>query len=195
MCKILCITNRALCREDFVYRVNEILDLGIPVILREKDLSPDEYYKLLCQINRKDIIAHTFANEALRFGCRAIHLPLALLGSADISQFSVIGASTHSVSEAQRAQKLGAAYITAGHVFATDCKRGVPPRGTQLLSDIKNSVGIPIYALGGINAENASKAVAAGADGIAVMSGFMQCGSVKEYLKNFTFISNGGQTA
>lgn len=34
-----------------------------------------------------------------------------------------IGCSIHSVEEAVEAQNLGASYITAGHIYATDCKK------------------------------------------------------------------------
>lgn len=40
-----------------------------------------------------------------------------------LSKFKTIGTSVHSVEEAIEAQKLGATYISAGHIFATDCKK------------------------------------------------------------------------
>ena len=186
--KLICISNRKLCRGDFTERIRDILDLGIPVILREKDLSEAEYYDLLVKIDRKDIIAHTFCDAAKKFGCRKIHLPLPLLETADISNFDITGASTHSEEEALRAQRLGASYITAGHVFPTDCKKGLAPHGVGLLTEIKSAVSIPVYALGGISPDNAADAIAAGADGIAVMSGFMMCGDLKEYCDKYKHI-------
>ncbi len=189
MCsKLICISNRALCGTDFIRRIRDIIDEGIPVILREKDLTEREYYKLLCEIDRENIVAHSFVGAARSFGCSKIHLPLPLLETADISGFAEVGASTHSVEEAVRAQELGATYITAGHVFSTDCKKGLAPRGTGLLSDIKSEVDIPVYALGGISPENAQKALSAGADGVCVMSGFMQCADIYEYIDEYKHI-------
>lgn len=37
--------------------------------------------------------------------------------------FKVIGTSVHSVEDAIKAEQLGATYMTAGHIFATDCKK------------------------------------------------------------------------
>ena len=40
--------------------------------------------------------------------------------------FKVIGTSVHSVEDAIKAEQLGATYMTAGHIFATDCKKDCP---------------------------------------------------------------------
>ncbi len=181
MCKIICVSNRSLCKVDFIQRIQKIIDSGIPVILREKDLTEAEYYNLLCEINRKEIIAHNFPDAARKFGTTKIHLPLHILKSCDVWDFETVGVSTHSVNEAVEAQNLGVSYITAGHVFPTDCKKGVPPHGIELISDIKKSVSLPVYALGGISPANAESAINAGAYGIAVMSGFMKCENTAEY--------------
>ena len=47
----------------------------------------------------------------------------------NLKHFNIIGASTHSLEDAKIAEKLGATYITASHIFATDCKKGLEPRG------------------------------------------------------------------
>lgn len=188
MCKIICVSNRSLCNDNFTERIRSIIDLGIPIVLREKDLSEDEYYKLLCEIDRKEIIAHNFPDAARRFGTKKIHLPLHRLTECDTTDFEKIGVSTHSVSDAVKAEQLGASYITAGHIFATDCKKGVPPRGTELISEIKKAASLPIYAIGGISPENAQTAINSGAFGVCVMSGFMKCENTAEYAAEFKHI-------
>ena len=65
--------------------------------------------------------------------------------------FKVIGTSVHSVEDAIKAEQLGATYMTAGHIFATDCKKGLPPRGLDFLKNVCDTVQIPVYAIGGIN--------------------------------------------
>ena len=57
--------------------------------------------------------------------------------------FKVIGTSVHSVEDAIKAEQLGATYMTAGHIFATDCKKGLPPRGLDFLKNVCDAVGIP----------------------------------------------------
>lgn len=186
--KLICITSRSLCGGDFVQRVRDILDMGIPVILREKDLTETEYSRLLHLIGRQDIIAHSFAEAARKAGCKKIHLPLPLLERTDISDFDIVGSSTHSVEQAERAAELGAAYVTAGHVFATDCKKGLEPRGIGLLTEISQTVNIPVYALGGIDHGNAADCISAGAHGVCAMSGFMRCEDLSAYVERYKHI-------
>lgn len=82
--------------------------------------------------------------------------------------------SVHSVEQAVRAQQLGADFLIAGHIFPTDCKPGLPPRGLEFLGQVCRAVTIPVYAIGGITPENAPLAVKAGAAGVCIMSGAMK---------------------
>ena len=88
-----------------------------------------------------------------------------------------IGCSIHSVEEAIMAEKLGASYITAGHIYATDCKKGLAPRGLDFLENVVRSVSIPVYAIGGIDIEGdrRKEVMIRGAAGSCIMSGMMRC--------------------
>ena len=105
-----------------------------------------------------------------------IHLPLAVLENnpALRREAVLLGVSVHSPEEAKRAEALGADYATAGHVFATDCKRGIPGRGLDFLKATAAAVRIPVYAIGGISARNVAAVRGAGAAGACVMSGMMR---------------------
>lgn len=46
-----------------------------------------------------------------------------------MTDFESVSTSIHKPEEALKAQELGADFVFAGHVFATDCKKGLPPRG------------------------------------------------------------------
>lgn len=109
-----------------------------------------------------------------------VHLPLrtAIEQSDKISRFEKVGISTHSIEDAIIAQRLGATYITAGHIFATDCKMGVPPRGLTYLKEVCNVVSIPVFGIGGITSENAKEVINHGAQGICMMSSLMN-GTIK----------------
>ena len=88
----------------------------------------------------------------------------------------ILGCSVHSVEDAIEAEKLGASYLTAGHIFATDCKRGLPPRGTGFLKQVCESVNIPVYAIGGIGLDDGKidRVRECGAAGACIMSAFMK---------------------
>ena len=99
--------------------------------------------------------------------------------------FRVLGTSCHSVEDAREAEKLGCTYITAGHVFATDCKKGLAPRGLDFLRAVCRAVDLPVWAIGGITPENFPSVRAAGARGGCVMSGLMTCADPAALLERF----------
>lgn len=95
----------------------------------------------------------------------------------DIYSYNInIGCSVHSVEEAIEAKRLGAAYITAGHIYATDCKKGLAPRGLGFLKDVCQSVSIPVYAIGGIGIDDGRRQEVKeyGAQGSCIMSAMMK---------------------
>lgn len=185
MSKVLCVTSRSLCREDFLIRLEKIARAGCAgILLREKDLSPRQYGELaervlsLCRAHQVPCILHSHAETAAELGAPALHLPLPLLEALPAplrGKFSSLGASCHSVEDALRAQALGCTYLTAGHIFATDCKKGLAPRGLEFLREVCQAVEIPVWAIGGIRPENLPQVLAAGAAGGCVMSGLMAC--------------------
>lgn len=194
MSDILCVTNRKLCREDFLKRVERIAACHpAGVILREKDMSSEEYRTLAEQVmkvcTRYDVkcIIHSFVDVAAELDAEAIHLPLHILRrmtEIQRAQFCTIGASCHSVEDALEAKALGSTYITAGHVFETDCKKGFPGRGLAFLQEVCASVDIPVYGIGGINQKNISLVRAAGASGVCLMSSLMMSEDVPKLMKS-----------
>lgn len=194
MSDIICVTNSRLCRGDFLARIEEIAACRPRgIILREKHLTNTEYASLaanviaVCRQYDVPCMLHSFADEAIALGAERIHLPMPMLRTLNekAAHFRVIGASVHSIDEAQEAERLGAAYLTAGHIFETDCKKGLAGRGLGFLSEVCNSVGIPVYAIGGITAENIKAVRESGAAGACIMSALMQCETPSAYLKPF----------
>lgn len=183
MSDIICVTNRRLCRESFLTRVARIAACRpAGILLREKDLSPAEYTALaeqvaaICDRYGVTCILHSFVDAALTLRAEAIHLPLPTLletPQEKKSMFRHLGASCHSVEDALLAQALGCTYITAGHVFDTDCKKGLPGRGVPFLRDVCGSVAIPVCAIGGIDGNNIAAVRSAGAKGACLMSSLM----------------------
>lgn len=163
------------------------------IIFREKDLCPEEYKVLaeqvmeVCRKHNTRCILHSFTDIALDLKSEAIHLPLHILREMTAEEkvrFRTIGASCHSVEDAMEAQALGCTYITAGHVFETDCKKGLAGRGLSFLQDVCNAVQIPVYGIGGIDAENIKQVRTAGASGACLMSSLMVSSNVPGLLKS-----------
>lgn len=192
MSDLICITNRKLCSNNFLDQI-EMIASAHPkaIVLREKDLSEKEYEQLarqvmqICQKHGTQCILHSFSNVAIALGAMAVHMPLPLLQKMtpqEKSHFQIIGASCHSLEEAKEAQDLGCTYITAGHIFLTDCKKGLPGRGLSFLEEICKAVRIPVYAIGGISSQNIESVRKTGAAGACIMSGFMRCKTVEEIM-------------
>ena len=192
MFDVLCITNRALCKDDFFTRIERIAEAKpAGIILREKDLSEAEYMKLanqvlnICQKYGTPCVLHSFVKAAEELHCTYLHLPLEILRTLSAekrARFASLGSSCHSIEDAIEAEKLGCTYITAGHVFDTNCKKGLPGRGLDFLRGVCESISIPVYAIGGINIDNISEARKCGAAGVCVMSGAMICKDVQKYI-------------
>ena len=223
MYKVLGITNRKLCKEDFLTRMERLCKAGFSaLVLREKDLEEEAYLKLaeevfkVCKRYETPLILHNYPETAFYFlekmaealdekaGITGLHLPLPVLRKFSKEQkerWSVLitriqslygdcrksdyllGASCHSLAEVLEAQELGCTYVTAGHVFETDCKKGIPPRGIGFLQEICEKASIPVYALGGISRENVKEVISVGAAGIALMSTAMMDEKPEEFMK------------
>jgi thiamine-phosphate pyrophosphorylase len=84
----------------------------------------------------------------------------------------IIGVSAHNMEEVQQAISDGADYLGIGPVYATSSKddaRAV--QGTRLIAQIRDhGITIPLVGIGGITTGNAAPVIAAGADGISVIS-------------------------
>jgi len=82
-----------------------------------------------------------------------------------------VGVSCHSVAEAEAAARDGADYLGFGAVFGTRTKADAgPARGVAALAEVCRAVALPVFAIGGISAENVAQVRAAGAAGAAVIA-------------------------
>ena len=182
------VTNRRLCEsslgEQIARLANEKVHRPDLLILREKDLPETEYEALarevlsLCEDLNLRCILHTYVETARRLRVDGIHLPFSLWRKhlEELSDFSFLGVSVHSVEEARFAQEHGVSYLTAGHIFATDCKKGAPPRGLNFLKEVCESVYVPVYAIGGITPQRIPEIVQGcpSIAGVCMMSYYMK---------------------
>lgn len=182
MCKITAITNLALVNGNFCEQIRKITQRNdvVRLILREKELCENDYFNLakevypICLENNTDFVIHTYISIARRLGVRNVHLPFSVLKSnpACTCELSV-SVSVHSCEEAVLAQKMGCEYIICGHIFETDCKKGLPGRGMEFLEEICKSVALPVWAIGGIDFENMHTLRNTGCVGVCMMSALM----------------------
>ena len=86
---------------------------------------------------------------------------------------TVIGYSTHSVSQALEAAALPIDYLAIGPIFSTRTKENPDPVvGVEGLRTVRDAIGrLPLVAIGGITLANAVDVIRAGADSVAMISG------------------------
>lgn len=156
------------------------------VLLREKDLPATRYAALarevagICRDRGISLVVHTHEKVARELGCRHLHLTLPDLLALpdarrrDLADAFELSTSCHSVEDALLAQRLGAARIIAGHVYETDCKPGLEPRGLCFLRDVCEAAALPVWAIGGVSPGKFDELEAAGAAGACMMSAYMR---------------------
>lgn len=175
------ITNRNIVKYGDLYSViQKAVEGGVDaIILREKDLPFEELMLVAEKI--KEIIADENISliingnieVARKIKAAGFHIGFKEFMEQKYRFDDLLGVSVHSLEEAVLAEKNGANYILAGHVYETDCKRGLKPRGVDFIKAIASSVNIPVIALGGIDEKNVKHVLSSGADGVAVMSYIM----------------------
>ena len=199
--KLNIITNRKLCENENLERQIEKIFSAyekkiilknfeiVTLTLREKDLGKNEYLNLvekiypICKRYRIDLILHQNYDLNLdeKYKIEGIHLSYDNFKSLNknireelIKKYKKIGVSIHSIDEVKEVEMLGATYIVAGHIFETDCKKNLEPRGLNFIKELSSILTIPIFAIGGINKENSNLVLNSGAFGVCMMSSLMK---------------------
>lgn len=123
------------------------------------------------------VIVNDRVDAALAAGADGVHLAKRSLPPERVRPLlptgMLMGASVHSVEEAVEAERRGVDYVTFGHVFPTDSKPGLPPRGLEALQEVVESVPVPVLAIGGITVERLPLVLETGCAGVALIGGVM----------------------
>lgn len=154
------------------------------VQLRAKGLETREFLELATRmasaLKRRSIPLIINDRMDIALACRAdgVHL-----GQDDmppdmarklLGKSRIIGVSVNTLKEAREAERLGADYVGLGPIYPTSTKdTDLPVLGPEGIRRIRKKIGIPIVAIGGINAGNAADVMKAGAAGVAVVSAIL----------------------
>jgi thiamine-phosphate pyrophosphorylase len=181
---LLVVTDRHLARRPLEDIVREAIAGGARWFwLRDRDLEPAERKALalrLAGIVRSAGGRLSIGGDvelAADVGTGAVHVrDMAGIVRArqTLGPAALVGLSAHSVADVANARDAGADYVTLSPVYETASKPGYGPAlGTGAIAQAAR-IGIPIVALGGIDAGNAAAVLAAGASAVAVMGGVMR---------------------
>ncbi len=182
--KLYVITDEVLSRGRTHQRIAEVaLKGGADAIqLRDKDASGKKLLEAAREIRElahrtgAPFIVNDRVDIAIASGADGVHVGQddipAKITRELIGDEMILGVSAITVAQAIQAEKDGADYIGFGPVFearATKSDAG-EPLGLKLLRKACSQCSIPVIAIGGINNNNVSEVIKAGACGAAVIS-------------------------
>src|SRR5436190_5021822 len=178
--------------QDVLLQIKAAAAAEIDLIqIREKRLGARVLFELAeraVEITRGSstrILLNDRADIAAGAGAHGVHLTTQSLPAAAVrNSFGdrfLIGASTHSLKEAQQASVAGADFVVLGPIFPTRSKEQYgPPLGVEKLSEVCRKLGeFPVLALGGVAENVAPQCFEAGASGVAGISLFSQAEDLK----------------
>ena len=153
---------------------------GVTVVqVREKDSTDREFLEIASRIRsitsryKIPLIINDRIDIAMAVDAYGVHvgqtdLPCSILKK--LSKDLIVGISVSTVEEAIRAESDGADYLGVGAIFSTNTKSDADSVSIATLKKIRESVKIPVIAIGGINSQNLSIVKSANVDGAAVVS-------------------------
>lgn len=168
--------------------------------IREKHLSAklvfeitSEAVKIARNSNTK-ILVNDRADVAFAANADGVHLTSSSIPAEQIRRNFptdfIIGVSTHTLEEAQRAEKQGADFVTFSPVFATPSKEKYgEPQGLRKLREVCEKLkDFPVIALGGIDETNYSEVLKNGASGFAAIR-FLNNAENLKFFAQYNFCS------
>jgi thiazole tautomerase (transcriptional regulator TenI) len=136
-------------------------------------------------VNERLDIALAAKTRAAQLTSRSLTVADARLVAGELP----LGASIHSASEAAAAEREGATWVVAGHVYSTASHERMPARGVSLVSDVVRCTALPCIAIGGVRPELVGALRDAGAYGVAAISGIWGAPSAEaaatDYLSHY----------
>lgn len=189
--KIIAITDSKECEEDFLKRVEKLARAKIDtLILREKHLNEALYYDLakevlkICAKYKLTCFLHNFDKVALKLNHKFFHCPFDTLDKEPrlAKYFHIIGTSIHHEDQLKRAVELKCNYAIYGHIFESSCKPFLEPKGIEKLQKLSEKSPIALYAIGGINKDNAYLFANIDIQGICLRSALMKERDLNSYI-------------
>ena len=177
--------------------VKRAIEGGATMIqIRDKDILStdsdaglkDEYsealeIKRICHEHKVPLIINDNVQFAIDIAADGVHLGQDDLNPAEARKLlgtdKIIGVTAKTVEQAKRAEADGADYLGSGAVFGSTTKLNAKPMTKELLREITAAVDIPVVAIGGINADNASTLKGTGIAGIAVVGAIYASAEIK----------------
>jgi thiamine-phosphate diphosphorylase len=118
------------------------------------------------------VVVSSRCDVALACGAAGVNLPerdISVRDARTLLGQRLIGRSVHSLHSALEAERDGADFVIFGPVWASESHEGAHPAGIEALAAVASALGIPVIAIGGVNADRIAECTAAGAAGYAAI--------------------------
>lgn len=189
------ITDAKLSKAGNLIDAENAVRSGVEIIqYREKTVSTKDMYDealKLRQICKNTIfIVNDRIDMALAVNADGVHLgqddmPYDIARSI-MGKDKIIGVTVHSIDEAIDAFRKGANYLGISPVFSTKTKKDAgAPCGLELIRQIRKTVSIPMFGIGGINLNNTKQVIEAGASGVCAISAVISKDNVCDEIRKF----------
>jgi len=191
------ITDVELAGCSHAEQVEQLAAGGATLIqLREKKASPREFYEaaiVAMKTARRvhvQIIINDRVDIAIAVNADGIHVGQLDLPPGHVRRLwgesRIIGVSTHTLEQAEEADREPADYIAIGPVFSTSTKQNPHDVvGLETVAAVKRLTTKPVVAIGGITLTNARSVIDAGAESVAVISDLFSTSNVSERVREF----------
>jgi 8-oxo-dGTP diphosphatase len=166
-------------KEVFLQQLQQALGAGVELVqLRAPRLDRRDYVTLarsvidLCHEHRARVLLNAEAMLVEQLGADGVHLNSRRLAHAvgrPLSQEFKVIASCHSQEQLQQARHIAVDAAVLSPVQATESHPGVRPLGWARFADWVDDCPFPVYALGGMRADDIVTAQAHGGHGIAAI--------------------------
>jgi len=168
-----------------------VLAGGAKIIqLREKHWSKKDLYDLAVEFRKRThnydalLIINDHVDVALAAGADGVHLgqeDLPVEAARKIAPELIIGASSHSLKEALKAEKDGADYVNIGPIFPTQTKADAGRfLGPEAIAEIGPQLKVPFTTMGGIKPDNIHRVLEAGARRVAMVTGITRAADITD---------------
>ncbi len=194
--RLYVIISSNLAKKPVLETLWDVIQGGADAVqLREKTMTESKFlaiageFKKITSQSKTIFIVNDRAEIAKKVDADGLHI-----GQSDmdiscarkiIGDDKIVGISTHTISQARKAQQEGADYISAGPLFYTATKSYEPPAGLDYLKQVKREISIPFVAIGAITLDNIDEILATGGNTVAICSAIICSDNIIQTTRSF----------
>ncbi len=135
-------------------------------------------------------IVNDYPDVAVAVGADGVHVGVEDMPvdacRAVVGDEMIVGRSSHSLEEALEGAAQAVDYIAVGAVFSTSTKPEYSVVGPELVRRVRGRVPLPVFAIGGINAQNLDDVLAARPAGVVIASDILRAPSIARHVQSLS---------